>query len=86
MAAPRIPLKTLTRDRADFSCCRAAEAWRASDEPEAETAFAVAVRAATCAAAPVIVAARRIRDPLISSSAMLRFRFIDHLIDNPLAL
>ena len=69
IAAPRIPLNTFTSDFALFSCCRPAAALRASDEPVAVIARAVASRAATPAAAPVGFAARRIRDPRISSFA-----------------
>ncbi len=67
IAAPRMPLNTFTSDLALFSCWRRGR--RGSDEPDAVNARAVASRAATPAAAPVSCAARRIRDPLISSFA-----------------
>ncbi len=68
IAAPRIPPSTLTSACADFSCWRDAASLRASEPPPARIARAVASRAATPAAVPVIAAARLSREPRTSSS------------------
>ena len=82
---PRI----LTSDSADFSCWRLARSLRESEPPPSRSARAVASRAATPAAAPVIVAARRSLELRISSSlakAVLvgegpKIPFTDQVID-----
>jgi hypothetical protein len=75
--------KTLTSECAAFSCWRCAAAVRASDSGSAFSPRALTSRAATPAAAPLIVAALLNREPRISSSAIEPFQaltFADRVI------